>query len=131
VKLFFPTVDTVAFIDRWTPAFVRHELFLPYQDGHLQGVGTGVNSHLEAARWMFEQGWFLQARNHLGDVVPSYPDEPVLRLAFGVALLKSGDRGAAATELLKVIRTAPNNEAARRAKQILADSALAADRLSP
>jgi hypothetical protein len=39
VKLFFPHVRTVVFINRWAPEYAGYELFLPYIEGYLEGFG--------------------------------------------------------------------------------------------
>ena len=46
IRLFHPQVETVVFVDRWSAQLDSFHLFLPYQNGQLQGFGTGP----EAAR---------------------------------------------------------------------------------
>lgn len=119
VRLFFPRVDSVRFIDRWTPEVASYQLFLPYQNGFLEGVGAGIPGHVRAARWMFEQGWFARAADYLGDVIAVYPMDPDLRLARGIALIKRGDPAAAHAKLRQVLRLAPDSEAATAARGLL------------
>lgn len=119
VRLFFPRVDSVRFIDRWTPAVASYQLFLPFQNGRLKGVGAGIPAHVRAARWMFEQGWFARAADYLGDVIAFYPMDPDLRLARGFALIQRGDPAGARAELREVLRLAPNSEAAAAARGLL------------
>ena len=127
IQLYFPWVDSVAFIDRWTGGFRNFDLFIPYRGGHLAGVGKGPASHGEVARWMMENHWYAQARDHLRSVLEVYPSDAGLRLGYGAALFRSGDREGAIAQLEEVIRTAPGDSAAIAARAVLAklDSASA------
>jgi hypothetical protein len=120
VRLFYPGVDTVAFVAHWTRAQDDYDLFLPCQDGSLIGVGQGPAAHREVAAWMMEQHGYPQARDHLKSALDVYSGDPTLRLGYGVALLKTGDREAAIAQLKQVIRIAPADSAALAAKVILA-----------
>ena len=128
VRLFFPEVDTVRFVDRWTSELKQYELFLPYQEGFLHGVGIGVSAHARAAAWMFDQGWYAEARDYLADVNDAYPREPALLLAHGIALLRSGDSARASATLAEVIRLDPQGEAATEARRLFAMDSLGTPR---
>jgi hypothetical protein len=119
VRLFFPQVDTVAFLEHWTPAYDPYLLFLPAQDGSMVGVGRGARAHAETARWMLENGWHEQARDYLRDVLVAYPNDPVLRLALSGALVQLGDEPAALEELREIVRRTPEDSIAIAAREIL------------
>ena len=90
VRLFFPQVDSVAFLTRWEVAYRDFDLFLAYQSGDLLGVGQGPRAHERAAAWMMEQRWPEAARDHLERAVEAYPDDRALRLAYARAIAACG-----------------------------------------
>jgi len=120
IQLYFPWVDSVAFIVQWAPGFRDFDLFLPFRGGVLAGVGTGPASHQEVARWMMENRWYPQARDYLRSVLEAYPSDATLRLGYGAALFRSGDREGAIAQLQEVVRMAPRDSAAIAARAVLA-----------
>jgi hypothetical protein len=119
LRVFFPQLDSVAFVSNWTPAYRDGDLFLSYPGGYLVGGGTGPQAAEGITMWMFQAGWYRPAREYLGTVVATYPDRPSLRIAYAGALFKLGDTLAAVLELEEVIRTAPHDSSASRAQMIL------------
>src|SRR5262249_30232666 len=107
VRLFFPSVDSVAFIGRWTPRYADYELFLTSQDGHLLPAGHGPEAHKTLGRWLLENGQFPQVRDYLVEVLERYPDDTEIRLLYASALFKLGDRELAFWELNRIAKTAP------------------------
>jgi len=84
VRLFFPQIDSVAFLTQWSAGYKDFDLFVPYQDGRLLGLGRGPAAHLGAAAWMLEQHWPEPARDHLAAALGVYPDNSLLRVAYAV-----------------------------------------------
>jgi hypothetical protein len=119
VRLFYPQVDSVAFAHHWSTAYRDFELFLPYVDGYLLGVGRGPQSHASAAQWMLENAWYLPARDYLKETLVAWPDDPVLRFAYSGALLKTGDSAGAFGQLREIMRRAPDDSLAATARMIL------------
>jgi hypothetical protein len=120
VRLFFPQIDSVAFLTRWTADYRDFDLFVPYQDGRLLGFGRGPDAHLNAAAWMMEQRWPEPARDHLEAALGVYPDVRMLRLAYAQTLAACGDPAAAARELHRVIAANPADSLAAAARRLLA-----------
>ena len=120
VRLFFPWVDSVAFIARWTGAYRDFDLFAPSAGGRLSAMGNGPAALNNVAKWMMENGWYPQAREHLQGALEAYPTDPGLRLGYGAALFRTGDRAGAVAELEQLVREAPGDSAAMAARAILA-----------
>jgi prepilin signal peptidase PulO-like enzyme (type II secretory pathway) len=119
VRLFFPQIDSVAFLSRWTPGYRDFDLFVPYQDGRLIGMGRGPSAQLAAAAWMMEQRWPRSARDHLSAALDAYPDNRELRLAHAQAMDVCGDSVGAAVELRRVIASGADDSAAEVARRML------------
>jgi tetratricopeptide (TPR) repeat protein len=120
VRLYFPWVDSVAFIARWEPAYRYFVLYAPTGGGRLQAMGSGPEAHDEVAKWMMRNGWYPQARDHLRSALEVYPSNAGLRLGYGAALFRTGDRADAVAELEQIVREAPGDSAAIAARAILA-----------
>jgi tetratricopeptide repeat protein len=120
VRLYFPWVDSVAFIARWTGAYRDFDLFAPAAGGRLSAMGSGPAALNDVAKWMMENGWYPQAREHLQGALEAYPGDPGLRLGYGAALFRTGDRAGAVAELEQLVREAPDDSAAIMARAILA-----------
>jgi hypothetical protein len=118
VKLFYPWVDSVAFIDRWTQNYQDYDLFLPSVDGHLQEFGSGPLAQNEAAKWMMTRHWLVQARDHLEAAVRAYPRDAGVRLGYGLALHETGDDSAALAQLKEAIRLGPADSTGTAARAI-------------
>ena len=83
-------------------------------------MGSGPAAHEEVAKWMMRNGWYPQARDHLRSVLQVYPTDAGLRLGYGAALFRTGDRADAVAELEQIVRDAPGDSAAIVARAILA-----------
>jgi tetratricopeptide (TPR) repeat protein len=120
LKLFFPQIDSVAFISQWSPEHRGDVLFLSYPGGYLVGGGTGPAALESITMWMFQAGWYPQAKEYLRSVVTAYPDEAPLRLAYAGALFKLGEKEAARQQLQQILRSTPAaDSAAVQARAIL------------
>jgi hypothetical protein len=125
VRLFFPALDSIAFIERWTPGVAGYELFLASQDGHLLPAGSGPDGHTALGRWLLAQGWHAQVRDYLSEVVLVYPEDADIRLLYASALFKLGDRTLALEHLDRITKTAPDTDAGKAAATLI--EAAAAD----
>jgi hypothetical protein len=134
VRLFFPFVDSVSFIDHWTPRYADDLLFLASQDGTLLPAGSGPDAHKAVGQFLLKQGWHAPARDYLGDVLVKYPDDPDLRLLYATALFELGERASALEQLDRIARSAPATDAGRAAamlKAAVADSTRRGTRAKP
>jgi len=109
IRLFFPQVDSVAFISSWSPRYRDYDLFMRYENGDLLGVGRGPRAHEQAAEWMLGQGWTVQTGRHLEEVLAAYPTSERLRLFHARALQATGDRAREAHERSELIRQVPGD----------------------
>jgi hypothetical protein len=123
VKLFFPNVDTIAFIGRWAQRYADYDLFLESANGHLLHFGSGPEAHETLGRVLLEQGLYSQARDYLVEVLERYPDDANIRLLFASAVFKLGDRTRAIQELDWIVRTSPDTDAGRAAAIIIGAAA--------
>jgi predicted Zn-dependent protease len=132
VRLFFPTVDSIAFIDQWQPRYADYELFLASQDGTLLAAGSGPDAHKTLGRWLLEHGWFAEVRDYLSQVLERYPEDADIRLLYASALIKLGERSAAVDQLARITRSAPGSDAGEAAailvRAVAADSTMGAER---
>lgn len=115
IRLFFPNVDSVVFINGWSADYEHHEFFLAHQAGYLVGVGSGAEGQQATARWMLEHSLFPQARDHLVEVLGSYPEDGWLRLLYATALFRTGDFTLATKQLRLIVASSPDSEAGRAA----------------
>ena len=95
-------------------------MFLSYSGGYLVGGGRGPAALEEITLWMFQAGWYPEARDYLASVVAAYPEQSSLRVAYAGALFKLGEKEAARVQLREVLRTtSPQDSSAVRARSIL------------
>ena len=81
LRALHPGLDSIAFVDRWTPAYRDFELVAGSVDGMIVGFGSGPDAHLRFAGVLVENEFVEEALQHLGDAIPAYPDDPRLALA--------------------------------------------------
>jgi hypothetical protein len=77
-------LDSVAFVDRWSPAYRDFQLVAGSVDGMIQGFGAGPEAHLRFTAVLVANGFIDEARQHLGDASAGYPDDPRLRQAMAM-----------------------------------------------
>lgn len=83
LRALYPNLDSVAFVDHWTPAYRDYQLVAGSVDGNVVGFGTGPDAHLQFARVLIENGFIDESLRHLSAVATAYPDDPRLQLAYG------------------------------------------------
>jgi hypothetical protein len=81
LRALYPGLDSVAFVDRWTPAYRDFQLVAGSVDGMILSFGSGPDAHLGFAGILLENGFANEALQHIGAVIPVYPEDPRLRLA--------------------------------------------------
>ena len=119
IRLFFPQVDSVAFVQQWSRGYDDFVMFLNFDRGRLELVGRGPGAHLLLARWLLDQKEYGTAIEHLGPVLERYPDDPDLRMAYAAALAWLGEDTDSRRQLHEVIRVAPASSAAASAASLL------------
>ncbi len=131
-RVFLPGVTRVAYVHDWSNAYLDREVFVPVGAGFMWHAGTGAAAAIAIAELMTRYHWSRPAPAFLERVLVRYPDEPRLRFAYSVALLRSGRPDAALAQLAVIERTAPDDSIGRLAHAILVgagryDSAAASD----
>jgi hypothetical protein len=116
----FPQVDTAFTADHWTPADSGCDLLMYNAQGEFRDLGRGAAAHRELVMALLSHQYYDAAREHLSAVVPVYPDNPSLRFQYGFVLAHFEDRPGAIRQLEELIRRAPEDSLAGRARQILA-----------
>jgi hypothetical protein len=122
LRALYPQLDTVAFVDRWTPAYSNFDILIYSGDGHVMNLGRGLEGHHSLVNGMLSYQYFEAARQHLETVVPLYPDDPKLRWWYSYTLGKLGDPAGSREQLVELVRRAPQDSLALRARALLAGS---------
>jgi hypothetical protein len=120
LRLLYPALDSVAFVDRWTPGYRDFDLFVTGTDGAIKGLGRGLEAQVALASRLLAIRYDATAREQLGAAVPLWPDDPRLRFAYGVALARTGDPEAALQQFRELVLRAPSDTLAAVARQLLA-----------
>jgi hypothetical protein len=83
VKLFFPQVDTVAFLSQWRSQMYSYVVYIPADGGWLIPFGHGPIAHLAIIQYMIDNGWYASARMHLEQAHLAFPNDTTLAAAYG------------------------------------------------
>jgi hypothetical protein len=81
LRALFPNVDSVAFVERWTPDYEEFELIAGTTDGYVVPFGRGPEAHARLVESLTQNGYEALAREHLDAVGEVYPDDPRLHRA--------------------------------------------------
>jgi hypothetical protein len=73
-----PSIDSVAFIQKWSSAYDRFELFGGSVDGRVIHFGTGREAHIRLAKTLLGNGYVREAREYLESVLSEYSDDQSL-----------------------------------------------------
>lgn len=119
LRAFHPELDTVAFVDRWTPEYGEFDILIYSADGHTLSFGRGLPGHKRLVEAMIQYKYFEAARQHLETVVPMYPDDSQLRWWYSFILGKLGEIPGSRAQLEELVRRAPGDTLAVRARTLL------------
>lgn len=119
LRAFYPNVDTVVFAGRWTPELAGYRLFVVNQVGRLSHQGRGAQAALRVGDLLILNRYPQAARDLLAEAVRTYPDDARLRYTYGYVLDLLGESVAARAELQELVRRAPNDSLATRARAVL------------
>jgi len=119
IRLFFPQVDTVVFLDRWRPEYDDFVMVLPLDRGNLQLIGQGPEAHLLFSRWLLDSKEYRTAAEHLGPVLERYPEDADLRMLFAAALARLEEDAESKRQLEEVVRTPPAGATRTAAESLL------------
>jgi hypothetical protein len=122
IRLFYPWVDSVACINRWTSQYRGYTVLIPLDNGHLMAVSRGPMGLEEVGVRMLELQWNAQAVDLFAEAVNAYPMHRELRLGYALALARVGAREQARGQLEDVVRASDADRtgaAARRMLQVM------------
>jgi len=120
LRLLYPGLDSVAFVDHWTADYRDFDLFVTGADGAIKGLGRGLEAQVALASQLLAIRFDATAREQLEAAVPLWPDDPRLRFAYAVALGRTGDPEAAIRQFEELARHAPSDTLAAVARRLLA-----------
>jgi hypothetical protein len=119
LKLFEPRLDSIVFVDRWTPDYRDFTLFTEGPAGRLVMMGRGLPSHARFSSLMIRGGFHAQARDYLAQVLRAYPDDRLTRLLYAVALSGAGEQDSARAQATLLI-AAPSDTITAAARKLIA-----------
>lgn len=124
IRLFYPEVDSVVFLDAWSEKYRDFDLFVPHLEGTMAPMGTGPGAHIRVAQWLARFGYFEPASNHLKSALTVYPADRPLRLVYGQMLIGSGQKVEGARELRIIAAVADSSgvEAQRALRELHEDA---------
>lgn len=85
LRALYPNLDSVAFVERWTPEYRDYQLVAGSVDGMIVGFGAGADAHLRFVETLMRNDFRDEAVQHLRDVARGYPDDA--RFATALATL--------------------------------------------
>ena len=96
LRALYPGLDSVAFVQRWSPALREFDLVANTPEGHAVDFGLGPDAHLRFASALVDGGYTSVAIDHLAAAARAYPTDPRLGVALVQALVRGGRRTQAA-----------------------------------
>jgi hypothetical protein len=89
MRALFPNLDTLAFVNRWTPGFQDFDIIVNTPDGFTRNYGQGPDAHLKLVAALLDGGYDRVALEHVVMARSVYPDEPRLMLAYARVLARN------------------------------------------
>jgi hypothetical protein len=120
LRLFYPQLDSIRFLREWSAPYRDWYLCVQVGNGYLENLGVGPAAHARYAQELLKAGFNQAARSYLVELLQAFPAEPPLRFLYSSALARTGDFRAARVQLEELIRVAPDDTLAARARRILA-----------
>jgi hypothetical protein len=82
LRALFPGLDSVAFVDRWSPGYRDFDLVVNNADGFTLTLGHGPDAHLNFAGLLLRRGLKGPALEDLAAARQAYPEDPRLAIAY-------------------------------------------------
>ncbi len=102
-----PSVDSVAFVSRWTAAYRDVDLFTAAPDARMIQFGHGPDAHARFALVLLNARLDRTARDHLEQALVAWPHDPRLEFEHAIALGHLGDVDGERRELAELLRRDP------------------------
>jgi hypothetical protein len=119
LRLFEPRLDSVVFVNRWTPDYRNFTLFIEGPGGEMAKMGRGPRSHARFSSALLDAGYQEQARDYLTALVQAFPRDRMVRLLFAAALVQTGDPDNGREQARLVIGSAPPDTLSAVARRLL------------
>lgn len=120
LRILAPNVDSVLFVRRLEGSLEGFECFLPDENLHLQHLGRPPEALELLGAGLVQAGLPGPAARMLGTAAREWPGRPRLLWVDAVALAQLGERDAARARLREIVRVAPADSFAARAREALA-----------
>lgn len=120
LRLLVPAVDSVVFVRRWAGPLEGFDHFYAFGDMRVQPLGSGPDAYERMALALVKSGHPEPAAALLDSATAAWPDRPSLLWAHSVALARTGQSRRARARLHEIVRIAPGDAAAARAREALA-----------
>ena len=121
-RVFYPQLDSVRFLRRWSGQYRDWYLWTQVGNGLLANLGVGPGAHARFAAQLLEAGLDEEALAYLDEVVKAFPTDRTTRSLHARALARTGNFQEARRQLQELIRTSPDDTLAVRALRLV-DSA--------
>ncbi|MCC6651908.1 MAG: hypothetical protein IT348_12225 [Candidatus Eisenbacteria bacterium] len=120
LRLLVPTVDSVLFVRKWMGPLEDFEHFYAFGDMHLQPLGRPPGAYERMALGLVGAGLPEPAVSLLDGASGAWPERPSLLWAHAIALARTGRHERARARLRDIVRIAPEDSFAVRAREALA-----------
>jgi hypothetical protein len=120
LKALHTEVDSVAFVDKWSPAFRDFDVIVNGPNGEAIDLGRGPVAHMRLASLLISGGHPLAAVENLDQAMTVYPGNSGLLLTHAFALARGGDLDRAAEEARSLLASAAGDTIAAEARGLLA-----------
>ncbi len=122
LRVLLPSVDSVAFLDGWAPGYGGFELFGENEKGKVFSLGRGADGFALAGALMMDAGVVGPAGMLMEQALSEFPNHAALRFQYARAFHLVGDSVQTRAQLMDLLRRAPNDPLAPRARAMLAGS---------
>jgi hypothetical protein len=118
-RVFYPQVDSVAFLSAWSARYRDWYLFVQVGNGYLENLGVGPGAHVTYSEELLKENLNRSARGYLQELVDAFPDDPGIRFLYSSALARAGEFHSARAQLEHLIARTPRGVLSEQARHIL------------
>jgi hypothetical protein len=82
LRALYPNIDSVVFVQRWTPELADFEIVVANEDGRALPFGRGPGANLRLIQTLEGNGYDKEAAELLQSSVAAYPNDPALQAMY-------------------------------------------------
>lgn len=82
LRALYPNIDSVVFVQRWTPDLADFEIVVANEDGRVLPFGRGPGANLRLIQTLGGNGYEREAAELLQSSVAAYPNDPALQAMY-------------------------------------------------